>query len=66
MDTVINDELADIIIKNGGIPIFHRFTSFEQQIKWSEKYNKNCFLSCGLNNVDGIVKLLEAGDEVLI
>jgi len=61
MDTVINDDLADIIIKNGGIPIFHRFTSFEQQLNWSKKYNKNCFLSCGLNNITDTVKLLEAG-----
>ena len=33
MDTVIGDDLADIIIENGGCPIFHRFTTLEQQLE---------------------------------
>jgi IMP dehydrogenase len=31
MDTVIGDELADLLIQNGGVPLFHRFTSLEKQ-----------------------------------
>jgi IMP dehydrogenase/GMP reductase len=30
MDTVISDELADVLIENGSYPIFHRFTTFEK------------------------------------
>ena len=34
MDTVIGDELADLLIQCGSIPIFHRFTPMEEQIRW--------------------------------
>jgi IMP dehydrogenase len=61
MDTVIGEELADLIIANGGIPLFHRFTSLEQQLKWVEKYGDKCFISCGLNNVEKTIELLKAG-----
>ena len=37
MDTVIGEELADILIEHGSIPIFHRFTSLEDQKKWVKK-----------------------------
>jgi hypothetical protein len=30
MDTVISDELGDVLLKNGSFPIFHRFTTFEK------------------------------------
>ena len=33
MDTAIGDELADILIAQGSIPIFHRFTPFEKQVE---------------------------------
>ena len=61
MDTTIGDEMADILIKNGSIPIFHRFTSLEQQKKWVNKYKNNCYISCGINNFENIVELLELG-----
>ena len=44
MDTVICDNLADVIVENGGIPIFHRFTTIEQQVVWAKKYKDNCFV----------------------
>jgi IMP dehydrogenase len=56
MDTVIGEDLADILIKNRSIPIFHRFTTQEQKIKWLQKYSKSTlFLSTGLvdNTNDG-------------
>ena len=56
MDSVISDDLADILIKNGSIPIFHRFTTQEQKIKWLQKYGgENIAISTGLveNNNDG-------------
>lgn len=58
MDTVIGDDLADAIIKNNGIPIFHRFTTFEQRMTWAKKYGDRCYMSCGLNNIDETVSLL--------
>jgi IMP dehydrogenase len=61
MDTVIGDDLADILIKNGGIPLFHRFTSLEKQEAWVDKYKENCFISCGLNDMDRTVNLLQRG-----
>lgn len=49
MDTVICDELADVLLANGGFPIFHRFTDIEQQRIWIKKYSQ-CSISTGLNN----------------
>lgn len=52
MNTVIDDQLADILISNGSVPIFHRFTDFETQVKWAVKYikeqNKTVCFSTGL------------------
>ncbi|MBN2478888.1 MAG: guanosine monophosphate reductase [Parachlamydiales bacterium] len=63
MDTVISDELADILIKNGSIPIFHRFTDFETQKKWAKKYSGKAFISSGIKieKIDDISKLLDLG-----
>lgn len=62
MDTVIGDDMADAIIENGSIPIFHRFTDEKKQFEWAKKYGDKCFLSCGLNNLDLTVKLLKETD----
>jgi IMP dehydrogenase len=48
MDTVISDEVADLLIKSGSVPLFHRFTTLEQQFKWIEKYPM-CFISMGVS-----------------
>jgi IMP dehydrogenase len=61
MDTTIGEEMADLLIKNGSLPIFHRFTSLEQQKKWVNKYKSNCYISCGVNNFENIEQLLELG-----
>jgi len=58
MDTVIGDKLADILIEYGSIPIFHRYTTFDQQLLWGRKYGNRCYLSCGLNNIDQTIKLI--------
>lgn len=50
MDTVISNDLADVLIENGTLPIFHRFTSYETQEQWVRKYEGNCFISCGINS----------------
>ena len=49
MDTVISFELAEKVIEQGGIPIFHRFCSIEEQVKFCNKFKDNCFVSCGIN-----------------
>jgi len=61
MDTVIGEELADLLIAQGSFPIFHRFTSPEDQIKWVKKYGKNTFVSCGIGKLDETRHLLDLG-----
>lgn len=63
MDSVIGEELADILISHGTMPIFHRFTDFETQVKWVKKYGDNTFISCGIHmsKLDDVRKLLDLG-----
>lgn len=61
MDTVIGTELAKILVANGGIPIFHRFTSLENQKKWVEEFNGKVVLSCGVGKFDEISSLADLG-----
>ena len=61
MDTTICDKMADELIKNGSLPIFHRFTTFEQQKEWVLKYKDKCYISCGLNNINETITLLNLG-----
>ncbi len=61
MDTTISDELADILIQEGTLPIFHRFTKWEMQEKWVKKYGENTFVSCGIQKIDEVRKLLDLG-----
>ena len=61
MDTAIGDDLADVLIRNGSTPIFHRFTPYETQMKWVKKYGSNTFISCGILKIDETRHLLDAG-----
>lgn len=61
MDTAIGDDLADILIEAGSIPIFHRFTNMEAQERWVKKYKDNTFISCGILKIDTTRKLLDLG-----
>jgi IMP dehydrogenase len=61
MDSVIGTELARVLVKNGGIPIFHRFTDLETQGKWVEEFEGNVFLSCGVSGFDEASKLIDLG-----
>ena len=61
MDTVVSEELADILIENGSVPIFHRFKPFETQLAWVKKYESKIFVSCGILKLDETRKLLDAG-----
>jgi IMP dehydrogenase len=61
MDTAISDELADLLIGEGSMPIFHRFTPFDVQEKWVRKYGEKTFISCGIQKIDETRKLLDLG-----
>ena len=60
MDTVIGTDLAIIIAKNGGVPLFHRFTTLERKIQWLKEF-PNCFISSGINenSLEEIEKLIQ-------
>lgn len=61
MDTTIGEKMAEKLIENGSIPIFHRFTSFEEQQQWVLKFKSNCYISCGLNKLEQTIELLNLG-----
>jgi len=48
MDTVIGPTLGNIIVKNGGIVIIHRFQPFEQQLEQVKLWPNKCFVSIGI------------------
>lgn len=61
MDTVISEELAEILIAQGSVPIFHRFTPLDIQEKWVKKFRDKTFVSCGIQRLDETRKLLDLG-----
>jgi len=61
MDTVISEDLAHILIAQGSIPIFHRFTTFKEQEEWVVKFRDKTFISCGIQKIDDTRKLLDLG-----
>jgi len=64
MDTTISEELADVLIDMGSIPIYHRFTQGdEDQSSWVKKYGEQTFVSCGIGTakLEEVKKLLDLG-----
>ncbi len=61
MDTVISYDLAELLIAEGSIPIFHRFSSFEDQVKWVKHFPEKTFISAGIQKLDDTRKLLDLG-----
>lgn len=63
MDSVIGEELAQVLLKYGSMPIFHRFTDFASQVKWVEKFRDRTFVSCGIltHKLEEIYHLLDNG-----
>lgn len=61
MDTVIGSDLADVLLQEGSIPIFHRFTDMATQEQWVKKYQGKTFISCGIRAIDDVRKLLDLG-----
>ncbi len=63
MESVISDDLADILISNGSFPIFHRFTNIEHIKTWIKKYGNKAFYSWGINDFEGLKELIDYGAE---
>lgn len=61
MDTVIGEELANVLLENGSVPIFHRFTELEQQKEWVKKFRDRTFISSGILNIEETRSLLDLG-----
>ncbi|MGK0170071.1 MAG: IMP dehydrogenase, partial [Gammaproteobacteria bacterium] len=61
MDTVIGESLADVMIDNGTVPIFHRFTPFIEQQAWVKRYPEQTYISAGMHQGNEIRDLLENG-----
>ena len=58
MESVIGTEMAEVIVKNNGIPIFSKFATFEQKVDWIQKF-PDCFISCGLEDQIELGKLIK-------
>lgn len=61
MDSVISEEMADILIEYGSLPIFHRFSEVDKQKKWVKKYGQKMFISCGIQKLKDTQELLDLG-----
>lgn len=61
MDSAISDALAEVLIRYGSLPIYHRFAPFETQVDWVKKWGENSFISCGIQKIDEARALLDLG-----
>ncbi len=61
MDTAISEELADILLRYGSLPIFHRFTEMDKQKEWVQKYGERTYISCGILKIEETRALLDLG-----
>lgn len=61
MDTVVSEEMADILLKEGSLPIMHRFAPHDVLEKWVKKYKERTFISSGIQKIDEARKLLDLG-----
>lgn len=61
MDTVIGYELAELLITQGSMPIFHRFSRFDEQVAWVKRFSEKTFISAGIQKIDDTRKLLDLG-----
>jgi hypothetical protein len=42
-------------------PIFHRFTTFDKQMKWVKKFKNNCYVSVGFKDFEKGIQLVDNG-----
>ena len=46
MESVIGQNLAEVLISRGSIPIFHRFTTPDEIVRFVNIFEGQCFVSC--------------------
>ena len=61
MDSVIGEQLAEVLLANGTLPIYHRFTDDAGQSAWVRRFRDRTFISCGMKDVDAVRALLDLG-----
>lgn len=61
MDTAIGEELAEVLLRYGSLPIYHRFTDMEKQKEWVKKYGSRTYISCGIHKIEEPRALLDLG-----
>ena len=61
MDSVIGDDLAQLLLANGTFPIYHRFTDHEHQKAWVRRFEGRSYVSCGMHDIDAVRELLDLG-----
>lgn len=67
MDTVISFELADVILKKGGMPIFNRSKHLSHYQNIYKKYRNTVFVSTCVNDLDEIKRIIDLGfDKILL
>ena len=57
MSSVIGDDLAEILVKRGSMPVYHRFTTEEQIGEWL--WAGQGFISWGVNDVEKLIQLID-------
>ena len=61
MDSVIGEQLAEVLLANGTLPIYHRFTDDAGQSAWVRRFRDRTFISCGMKDIDAVRTLLDLG-----
>jgi len=61
MESVISEPLAEVLLANGTLPIFHRFTDHARQQQWVRRFGDRTFVSAGLQDIDEVRALLDLG-----
>ena len=61
MDTVVSEALAEALLVNGTLPIYHRFTDFDGQKAWVKRFEGRTYISCGMREVEQVRALLDLG-----
>ena len=61
MDSVVGPELAEVLLANGSLPIYHRFTDHGAQRDWVKRYPGQTFISAGMHQANEMRELLDLG-----
>lgn len=61
MESVIGPQLAEVLIGNGTIPIYHRFSDLDDQRAWVKRFRDKTFISSGIHDLAPIRELLDLG-----